>query len=320
MGMVMLFTGNTVAGKGPDSNQTETIARVETTPTTEVPPETAPTPTQSWENPKVYAERAVSADGRQLFVYDVSDGAMRFCAGEETERLYPASITKLWSALVALMYLDPEDVAQAGSELKLVQQGSSRAYIARGSRLTVEMLVEGMLIPSGNDAAYVLAAAAGRVIGENPDLEGTEAVAVFLEEMNRMGQEIGMVNSHFVNPDGYHAEDHYMCPKDVALVGALAVENPVILRYAGRQQDSVTFQSGEHIAWYNTNHLINPESPYFVPEAVGLKTGYTDEAGHCLLGAFRTEERTVLVGIFGAEKPYQRYADARDLYRIAVGD
>ena len=138
MGMVMLFTGNTVAGKGPDSDQTETIARVETTPTTEVPPETAPTPTQSWENPEVYAERAASADGRQLFVYDVSDRAMRFCAGEETERLYPASITKLWSALVALMYLDPKDVAQAGSELKLVQQGSSRAYIARGSRLTVK--------------------------------------------------------------------------------------------------------------------------------------------------------------------------------------
>ena len=55
-------------------------------------------------------------------------------------------------------------------------------------------------------------------------------------------------------------------------------------------------------------------------EAIGLKTGYTDEAGHCLLGAFRHPERIILVGIFGAEKTYQRYADAADLYRIAVGD
>ena len=317
MGMVMLFTGNAASPPGTepaestgpgDSVLVESLVEV---PTVE--------PTESWEDPGVYGVRAASADGEHIFVYDASEGSMRFCSGEDSETLYPASVTKLWSALVALMYLDPEEVVTAGTELKLVQPGSSRAYIARGSRLTAEMLVEGMLIPSGNDAAYVLAAAAGRVIAENAELGSEEAVAAFLEEMNRKGKEIGMIHSHFTNPDGYHDPEHYMCPRDVALVGSLALENSVIARYMNLQQDSVTFRSGEHIAWYNTNHLINPESPYYVEEAVGMKTGYTDKAGHCLLGAFRHPERTILVGIFGAKKPYSRYADAVDLYEIAVG-
>ena len=315
--MGLLFAGNTFTGQGSAAEPTLAAPAV-TEPTLRetVPPTTlTPAPT---ENP-AFGEIAATADGEHIFVYDAGAGEMLFCSGEETETLYPASITKLYAALVALMHLSPGEVVTAGEEVKRVQPGSSRAYVSRGCQLTVEMLVEAMLIPSGNDAAYVLSAAAGRAIAGDAEMGAYDAVDVFIGEMNRMAGELGLVNSHFVNPDGYHDENHYMCPADTALVGALALENPVIAKYAAMQQDSVTFRSGERIAWYNTNHLINPESPYYSPAALGLKTGYTDVAGQCLLAAFREGERTFIIGIFGAQKQYQRYADAIALFDAAMG-
>lgn len=315
VGMSLLFTGNTLVGRGQAAQPEETLEA--TVPRETVMPVETAAPTTIATEPQQYldcAEIAAEADGKQIFVYDAQLGEMIFCNVEGTQQLYPASITKLYSALVALMYLDPEDVVTAGDELKLVQPGSSRAYVSRGCRLTVEMLVEAMLIPSGNDASYVMAAAAGREIAGDPELDAYTAVDVFLEEMNRMGEALGLENSHFANPDGYHDEKHYMCPEDVALVGALALKQPVIAKYIKMQQDSVTFKSGERIAWYNTNHLLNPESPYYAAYAVGMKTGYTDEAGHCLLAAFRDGEKEIIVGVFGAKKQYQRYQDAADLF------
>ena len=308
----LLFTGNTLVGKGQAASPPE----LSTQPSTAVPtalPTTAPT--EPKENP-AFAEIGAEADGKQIFLWDGE--TMLYSKGGETDRLYPASITKLYAAYVALMHLSPEAVVTAGEELRLMQPGSSRAFLSRGCRLTVEMLVEAMLIPSGNDAAYVLSAAAGRAIAGSEELDGTEAVAVFIEEMNRVAADLDFQNSHFMNPDGYHDENHYMCPADAARVGMLALQNPVIAKYAAKSSDAVTFESGEHIAWYNTNHLINPESPYYSPAAVGLKTGYTGAAGQCLLAAFREGERTFIVGIFGAEKQYPRYGTAAALFEAAL--
>lgn len=319
VGMAMLFTGNSMTrlGKAVQPEETVPTLPAETvTPTTRQPTQPPDLP----ETALACAAIAQKADGRHIFVWDTGRQEMVYCNSEEEERLYPASITKLYSSLVALMYLDPEEVVTAGEELSRMQPGSSRAYVSRGCRLTVEMLVEAMLIPSGNDASYVVAAAAGRKIAGDETLTPSDAVDAFVEEMNRMASELGLANSHFANPDGYHDETHYMCPRDVARVAALALEQPVIAKYMGLQQDSVTFESGEHIAWYNTNHLINPESPYFRENAVGMKTGYTSEAGQCLLGAFREDDRAIIVGIFGAEEQYKRYSTAIKLYEACVED
>lgn len=311
----LLFTGNTLAGKGQAASPPTFSAQPSPTTVPTAPPTTAPTEPKS--NP-AFAEIGNEADGNQIFLWNGE--RMLYSKGGETDKMYPASITKLYAAYVALMHLSPEEVVTAGEELRLMQPGSSRAFLSRGCRLTVEMLVEAMLIPSGNDAAYVLSAAAGRAIAGEEKLDAAEAVGVFIEEMNRVADDLGFQNSHFMNPDGYHDENHYMCPVDAAKVGMLALQNPVIAQYAAMSSDAVTFESGEHIAWYNTNHLINLESPYYSPAAVGLKTGYTDAAGQCLLAAFREGEETFIVGIFGAEKQYPRYGTAVALFEAAVDD
>lgn len=255
---------------------------------------------------------ATGLDAEHIFLYDTQNQQMIFCNTDQTDTLYPASITKLFSAWVALQILSEDAVVTAGWELGFLQPGSSTAFIALDSRLTVEMLIEGMLLPSGNDAALVLAAAVGRHLLNEKKATASQAVARFVEEMNRAAQALDLQNSHFENPDGYHAQQHYSCPEDLAKIAWLALDEPVIRRCMELQKDKVTFVSGETLVWENTNRLLNPESDYYCPEAVGMKTGYTNMAGYCLMAAFG--ENPLVVGIFGAKEPLSRYENAAALY------
>lgn len=255
---------------------------------------------------------ATGLDAEHIFLYDTQNQQMIFCNTDQTDTLYPASITKLFSAWVALQILSEDAVVTAGWELGFLQPGSSTAFIALDSRLTVEMLIEGMLLPSGNDAALVLAAAVGRHLLNEKKATASQAVARFVEEMNRAAKALDLQNSHFENPDGYHAQQHYSCPEDLAKIAWLALDEPVIRRCMELQKDKVTFVSGETLVWENTNRLLNPKSDYYCPEAVGMKTGYTSMAGYCLMAAFG--ENPLVVGIFGAKEPLSRYENAAALY------
>ena len=312
----MLFTGNAWLGSIRAAKPETTLATV--APAKPTVSETAPTEAAPSAEALACATIGAETDGRHIFVYDAGEKEMVWCNTAETDRLYPASITKLYASLVGLMYLDPETVVTAGEELKLMQSDSSRAYLSRGCKITVKMLVEAMLVPSGSDASYVFAAAAGRAITGDETLSGEDAVAAFIEEMNRQREILGMQNSHFTNPDGYHDDDHYMCPADVALVASRCWENPVIAEVMAVQQDSVTFASGQRITWYNNNLLMDPTSPFYSVSAVGMKTGYTGEAGNCLLAAFRQGEKSLVVGIFGSGEKYPRYESALKLFKACV--
>ena len=299
--------------------ETEPVTEAETQPPTEEEPKLL---TLSEIQPDGFALRcsqvSLEADDAQVFVYDVAGDRMLYCSGPEDETVYPASITKLFTAYTALRLLPGDTVVTAGWELGLLKPASSYAGIGMDSKLTVEMLVEAMLLPSGNDAAYVLAAAAGRAAAGNQSLGASAAVGAFMERMNEMGQEVGLVNTHFVNPDGYHDNAHYSCPRDLARIGALALNDPVIAQFASMSRDTVRFVSGESVTWDNTNRLLNPDSEWYCPESVGLKTGYTNRAGFCLLSAFRRGDRQVLVGIFGAKDKLSRYSDAAALWQAAM--
>ena len=299
-------------GRAAEPEQVVEIWEAESPPLT-VPPEPTAAETQS---PLPEWQEAEGMDGAHIFVYDCGSEQLLYGNTDQRDSLYPASITKLFSAWVALQYLDPEQEVTVGRELGLLQPGSSTAYIAYGSVLTVEMLIEGMLLPSGNDAAYVVAAAAGRAIS-GEEVTAAKAVELFVEEMNRQAEAQGMTGTHFENPDGYHAQGHYSCPRDVARMGFLALENEVIARVVRCRSDSVRWVSGETCTWRNTNRLLDPGSDYYCPSAIGLKTGYTTQAGYCLLAAFETEQGNILVGIFGAEQKTSRYENAVKLMELA---
>ena len=246
----------------------------------------------------------------QILVYDATNDKLLFSDTREGSKLYPASVTKLYSSWVALQHLDSEELVTVGDAMDLVHEGSSVAYLAKGQQLYVRNLVEGMMLPSGNDAALVLAAAAGRKIAENPDISAEEAVYAFVEEMNRKADELGFERSHFVNPDGWHSGSHYTSLNDMVLIAKLALSNPIISRYMRRAKDNVIFPSGHSVSWENTNKLLDEEEGYYRADAIGMKTGYTRQAEQCLMSAFRCSDgRTLVVGVFGYADGNKRYSE-----------
>lgn len=266
---------------------------------------------------KICEQLAETMQARQILVYDTNTDTILYTKSVEGGKLFPASITKLFSTYVALQYLDPDTVVTAGDELDLVHAGSSIAYVSRGSQIQVKMLVEGMMLPSGNDAAMVLAAAAGRVTAQDENLSAADAVAVFVDEMNRQAEELGFVKTHFANPDGWHTGTHYTCLQDLARIAGLALENETIRKYMRMHDDETHFYSGQYVMWENTNLLLDPDGAYYRTDAIGMKTGYTRPAGYSLMSAFTYEEGAIVVGLFGYTDKYERFPDAIRLVTAA---
>lgn len=256
---------------------------------------------------------AEEIDATQILVYDATADELLYSKSVQGSKLYPASTTKLFSTYVALQYLQPDTVVTAGDELDLLQPGSSIAYISKDHQLTAQMLVEGMLLPSGNDAALVLAAAAGKAVAGDDSLSGADAVQVFVEEMNRMARELGFEKSHFANPDGYHVGTHYTCVNDMVRIAKLALSNSIISKYMSTYEEDVIYASGHSNHWINTNHLLNEESDFYYPGTLGMKTGHTNQAGYCLMSAFKQNGHTIVIGVFGYPGTEARFKDVISL-------
>lgn len=306
--LLALLTLFTAACAGNEPEQTD-----ETDEATQEP-ETSE-PEQTWMT--VAADRTILA--KQYFVYSCEEGRFLTAAEETTTKIYPASVTKLFTAYVALQYLDADKSVTAGDVLDRVVAGSSVAEIKKGDSLTVESLIGGMLLPSGNDAAYILAEEAGRAMyGEKASQVSTkDAINRFVKEMNAQAKLLGMKGTNFANPDGIHSDDHYTTYADLAIMGMLALEDPIIMKYAAVSKAEHVMQSGTK-KWKNTNALIDPESEYYCPYATGLKTGQTPKAGSCLLSSFEYRGHTYIIGVFGCPEVDDRFPDTLQLFTQAV--
>jgi D-alanyl-D-alanine carboxypeptidase (penicillin-binding protein 5/6) len=251
---------------------------------------------------------AIDIESPQGFVYNVSNDTIIFTKGEE-KAVYPGSTTKLLTALYSLTILSPNEIITPQNELELVKEGSSIAYINEGHQLSVEMLIEGMLLPSGNDAAYVLAAAVGRKIANDPTLDGSAAIEVFIDGMQGYADSLGLCGTNFISPDGYSGKDHYTTTEDMIIISRLALKNEIIRKYASMYEDEVVYASGHTNTWHNTNKLLDPKSEFFSKHVIGLKTGSLDDE-YCLVFAFRLDDGEYIAGVFGGETKNMRYRDA----------
>ena len=303
---------------------------LQTQPATETTEATEPAPT--WMT--FPADRQILA--KQYFVYDVQADRFSVISGEKNDRIYPASVTKLFTCYVALQYLEPEQQVTVGKELSKVRGGSSVAELRQGDVLTVSQLVEAMLLPSGNDAAYVLAYNAGKKMSGKTGVD--DCVNAFMTEMNRQAKAVGMTGANFANPDGIHRDNHYMTFQDLAILGKLSVSDATIMKNARIPSEVVQFaqrgaavdnsdqnyyskteELGEDtVKWTNTNELINPASPYYCAYATGLKTGQTPAAGSCLLSSFTYEGKTYIIGVFGCPEPEDRFEDTLQLFNETI--
>ncbi len=181
----------------------------------------------------------------------------------------PASLTKMMTALVIadLATLDTNVTVQ---ESDLV--GESSMGLQSGETLTVEALLYGMLLPSGNDAATALA----RTFGKQPgDTTPAQNVQHFVDKMNAKAKALGTKETHFANPHGLDEPGHLTSAADLALIAAAFAANPTLIRIAG----TVTYDGFGHTV-HTTNKLLY-DGRY--PSVVGGKTGQTDDAGYTLV-------------------------------------
>lgn len=253
---------------------------------------------------------------RHAFVYDCNSGQLRFTLGDMTQQIAPASLTKLFTAYVALQILVPEMIVTCGKETTWIDPASSVAWVSPGDKVTVELLIQGMMMQSGNDAAYATAVAAGRVLAEDPDYPAKQAVTLFMEEVNAQAQTLGLKGTHFATPDGLDTFDHYTTAEDMLSIALLAMEQPLLRHYSSLSKTSVMYDNGETYTYRTTNFLLQPDSKYYCPDACGMKTGTTKKAGSCLMSLFYNGEGYLLIGVFGCPKYEDRFADALQLYAM----
>lgn len=290
--------------EGANSENAPTADTTQTTQTTQ----TRATLPKAFIDKNTYSPYAV--------LYDVDNDEILYSKGAD-KKCYPASLTKLMTALVALEYTKPDDVFTLGTELYMISPGSSRAYLTVGTKLTMEHLLQALLLPSGNDAAYAIAAQVGRVIENNPDLDRYAAVSVFLKKMNEKAKELGCKKTHFENPDGYHDNNHYTTAKDMLYIAREAIKNDTIKTIVSTSQVTVRFLSGQSATWQNSNKLLLADNTYTYEGAFGLKTGTTDEAGKCLAACATRDGHTSIAIVMGAEAENGRWDDARGLLDLS---
>ena len=304
---------------------TQPVPTTEPTAYTELtgPPTEPPTePTEPFEMPeitwKTFPERQQVSAAR-AFVYDCQSESYIYTKGDPTEKLYIASITKLFAIDTAHPWLDPgEEIRVTSGPLSQYPPAASLAGLQSGDVLTVPQLYGCILLPSGNDAAYVMATAVGKKVANDPELSTTDAVKAFVEEMNRHAGELGLKNTHFENPVGFHSETHYTCFDDLVTISQRTLENESVMQYTNLPKVTVTPVIGREKKLENTNALVNPNSSYYCPYAIGLKTGHTIAAEYCLLSVFDIDGRQYIIGVFGCPGYYGRYSDSLLLFNTKV--
>lgn len=214
---------------------------------------------------------AVSTSASAAMLMDVDSGRVLY-ARNENERMRIASTTKIMTALVALENGRLSDVITVKKSETLVE-GTSM-YLKEGEKLTLETLLYGLLLCSGNDAALAVADAVG----------GSQKQ--FVAMMNAEAKKLGMSNSSFANPNGLDADGHYSTALDMAKLACAAVRNETFVRIASTKRITV---GGRTMT--NHNKLLS-----YVEGCIGLKTGYTKAAGRTLVScAVRGGQRLVAV-------------------------
>lgn len=228
--------------------------------------------------------------------YLVKKDGVPLWAYQEREPLPPASLTKIMTALLALEHgrlekivvISPEAAAETGSRIGL------RA----GDRLTLNSLLQAVLIKSANDAAHAVAEAVGG---------NTEH---FIKMMNARAATLRMTDTHYADVSGHDTKDHYTSARDLAILAETAMRDPIFRKIVATQEIKIrTVDARRTFRLRNSNRLIGK-----IPEVTGVKTGYTRGAGRCLVSMAERDGSQVLLVLLNDKR---RWSDAPLLFEQA---
>ena len=225
------------------------------------------------------------------------------------ERLYPASLTKIMTLLLAMEKLEEGQISlkdKVQVSARASSMGGSELFLSEGDRVALEKMLIGIVVGSANDAAVAVA----------EHISGS--VEAFVQLMNERAAALGLKRSRFVNPHGLHHPDHYSCAEDVAMMSLALLEYPRIHQWTTIWMDEHflkgKIRSGE-VYLSNTNRMI-----FDFPGCDGLKTGFTREAGNHIAATAQRGKSRFLAVVMGAPTEQDRYSDAGALLDHGFGN
>lgn len=221
------------------------------------------------------------------------------------ERRAPASITKMFTAIEAIESALPDEVITT-TESDLVSEFASQVGFDPGETFTVEELLYGMMLPSGNDAARALARGLGGEAGDSDE----EALDRFMARLNQRIDNMGLADTDLVNPDGWGVPGHYSSAYDLAAFMMYALRYPRFVQtFSTLERES---NDGAYVFRNNNRMLRTYDS------IVGGKTGYDDDAGWCLINVAQRDGRRVIAVTLNGVAPDDWYDDNRVLLDYAL--
>ena len=255
---------------------------------------------------------------------DQTQGTLLFAHNEHT-RMYPAGLTKMLTALVALEYLDSQQVVVVGSEIYTIPYGALRSGHQVGEHITVHNLLRGLMIRNGNDSGAVLALQTVKAQRNNNNVPFVNAVQIFSEMMNSRAYYLGAKGTHFVNPNGIHHDNHYSTAYDLALIARAYMEHPLLREIAAETEFTGNGLEGfegdleglegvrtlQH-HWVDTNELISGGAFHYT-YATGIRSGSTPQALDALAASAERFGVNLIAVVLNSQDP-DRWYDAHMLF------
>lgn len=246
--------------------------------------------------PAANYQEAPQTSARSVIVLDGKTGVSLYEKNPHLKHL-PASTTKLMTALVALEKCNPQDVVTVNR----VEKEGSQMGLSVGDSLTVENLLYGLLLPSGNDAAFALA--------ENC----ASSTDNFIAKMNDKAKELEMNETHFVNPAGFDDDLQYSTAADLATLARVATGNPLIAKIVKTKSTVVTDNTG-----LKTYYLENVDKLLGIVDGIeGVKSGETDGALEILLTKTTRNGNSIIIALLGSK---DRFGETQKLIEWAFSN
>lgn len=251
------------------------------------------------------------SSAQSALIGDMASGRILYNVDAYSRRS-PASLTKIMTLLLAVEAVEAgtvslDDMVTASSECKTgLGNDSSTAYIDRGETMSMKDLLYCAALASANEACNIIAE---HVAG---------SISAFVERMNARAAGLGCSGTHFVNTHGMPDSEHYTTAHDLFLIAREGMRHALFAQLVGtREYKTSATNDSEPRSLESSNALINSDSPYsdkyFYTGAVGIKTGYTETAGYCLVSAVQRENATVITVVLGADGgsgSYDNFADS----------
>ena len=247
-------------------------------------------------------EEVLNIESEAAILIEAKTGKVLYGKNEE-EKLYPASTTKILTAILALENCNLTDTATANATaVSNIPSGYTTANIQIGETFTIEHLLKLLLVISANDAANVLA----------EHISGS--IESFASMMNSKAYELGCTNTHFTNPSGMHSEDHYTTAHDLAIIMQYCIKNSKFRELASIPTITTERTNmSEPRVLINTNHLLRPTTQDYYSYAIASKTGFTTPAKQCLVSA-ANKDGLELICVVLRSSSTGRYTDTISLF------